>query len=423
MATSSSGAIPVINEKGERSMQRVKVERYVSGKKPKYAPEDSSSDEDLYDLDEQVESNEDDELKDEEERVLVHDEPLELPDDQDCDDPRLAKLKKIANKQSHTNSSRIRTITRVTPDRDSYQNKSNKDHVIDDDDDSDADIRRRHALARSRKKLAPVSDSIPSKQEERRSDSESSEEESSEESCEEDDSEPRLMPIFIPKSERQAPTKPQDEEKNKKKMVEENRMQTLKMIEEDIRRQQALEPDQGDHEITKTAIESINTDDEEDRELAYEEWKLRELKRIQRDREQKELLKQASEEALKIRKMSDEDRTSYLAKNPKEIVNDTPKGRMKYLQRYYHRGAFYLDEDSNVFKRDFQQPTLEDRLDRTSLPQAMQVKNFGRSGRTKYTHLADQDTTKFDNPWSSINTINKKFYETKAGGLKDYDKK
>lgn len=30
----------------------------------------------------------------------------------------------------------------------------------------------------------------------------------------------------------------------------------------------------------------------------------------------------------------------------------------------------------------------------------MQVKNFGRSGRTKYTHLVDQDTSARDAPWA-----------------------
>jgi microfibrillar-associated protein 1 len=45
----------------------------------------------------------------------------------------------------------------------------------------------------------------------------------------------------------------------------------------------------------------------------------------------------------------------------------------------------------------------------------MQVKNFGMSGRTKYTHLLDQDTTrKEDNPWAN----QEKFIMGKGGGTK-----
>lgn len=42
---STAGAIPVRNEKGEISMQKVKVSRYIPGKRPDYAKDQSSSSE------------------------------------------------------------------------------------------------------------------------------------------------------------------------------------------------------------------------------------------------------------------------------------------------------------------------------------------------------------------------------------------
>jgi microfibrillar-associated protein 1 len=54
------------------------------------------------------------------------------------------------------------------------------------------------------------------------------------------------------------------------------------------------------------------------------------------------------------------------------------------LQKYYHAGAFYLDENDPVFQRDFSAPTGADAtVDRTLLPQVLQVKKFGVKGRTK----------------------------------------
>lgn len=48
-----------------------------------------------------------------------------------------------------------------------------------------------------------------------------------------------------------------------------------------------------------------------------------------------------------------------------------------------------------------------------------QVKNFGRSGRTKYTHLVDQDTTSFDSAWAQESAQNTKFFKQKAAGVRD----
>lgn len=73
------------------------------------------------------------------------------------------------------------------------------------------------------------------------------------------------------------------------------------------------------------------------------------------------------------------------------------RGKQKFLQKYYHKGAFFMDTSEDVYKRDYSAPTLEDRFDKTILPEVMQVKNFGRTGRTKWTHLAAEDTSKVQN--------------------------
>lgn len=54
----------------------------------------------------------------------------------------------------------------------------------------------------------------------------------------------------------------------------------------------------------------------------------------------------------------------------------------------------------------------------------MQVKKFGRSGRTKYTHLVDQDTTQFDSPWCGETLPqNARFHATARAGMKNvFDK-
>ena len=75
------------------------------------------------------------------------------------------------------------------------------------------------------------------------------------------------------------------------------------------------------------------------------------------------------------------------------------KPKWKFLQKYYHKGVFYMDSSSmkdpnDVRSKDYAaEPTLEDRIDKEKLPEVLQVKNFGKRGRTKYTHLLDQDTT------------------------------
>lgn len=96
--------------------------------------------------------------------------------------------------------------------------------------------------------------------------------------------------------------------------------------------------------------------------------------------------------------------------------DEKPKAKWNFMQRYYHKGAFYMvSHFRNLFllclltlcpaqndeairtKGDevADAPTLEDRVDRSAMPKVLQVKKFGRPSQTKWTHLVAEDTSEY----------------------------
>lgn len=120
------------------------------------------------------------------------------------------------------------------------------------------------------------------------SDSDDSEEDSDED---EDMSAPRLKPVFVRKNDRvtikekaiQA-EKEKKVEKERERLRVEAKRQTKKYIEAEIAKEKIAEKESDDNIVC-----DFNTDDENNNnQVEYEAWKLRELKRIKRDRDEKE---------------------------------------------------------------------------------------------------------------------------------------
>lgn len=411
---STAGAVPIRNEKGEISMEKVKVKRYVSGKRPDYAPMESSDEE-------------------EEDFQFVKKgkeaEPEMEVEEEEKSDPRLRRLMNRVSEDVEERLARHRQIAEPElivqssedSDEGTWHPEREESSEEEEEEVDDEEIERRRALMRQRAQERKSEDmEIMEVEEEGKSGEESeSESEYEEYTDSEDEAEPRLKPVFIRKkdrvtvAEREAEEQRQKElEAEAKKQAEERRRYTLKIVEEEAKKEFE------ENKRTLAALEALDTDGENEEE-EYEAWKVRELKRIKRDRESREALEKEKAEIERFHNLTEEERRAELRTNGKVITNKASKGKYKFLQKYYHRGAFFMDGEQDVFKRDFSAPTLEDHFNKTILPKVMQVKNFGRSGRTKYTHLVDQDTTSFDSAWAQESAQNSKFFKQKAGGVRD----
>jgi microfibrillar-associated protein 1 len=235
------------------------------------------------------------------------------------------------------------------------------------------------------------------------------EEESSEEEDSSSDEEPKrpmLAPKFISKAQRNkmqtAPLKSAEEV-----AAEEERRRKEKA---DEMLQAQMERDQAARAAGKKAWDDEDNIEEEvddtdglDEEAERAAWKLRELKRVRRDRLAIEEKEKEREEIDRRRALTDEERKAedeaFIAAQKDDREG---KGKMAYMQKYFHKGAFFQgdeEQDEEVkaaLNRDLAGARFEDETSsKEVLPEYMRIRDMsklGKKGRTKYQDLKSEDT-------------------------------
>ncbi len=239
---------------------------------------------------------------------------------------------------------------------------------------------------------------------------------SSEDATNTDGGPPKLFkPVFVSKAKRDANAKAEaaaredggDDDQNEEEKIMIKKQNAKEAVQREITLEYQREVAEKDY-----AGEEVNTDsdddDEEEARKNYEQWKMREFKRVVRDRCKQRLEMEEEEERERLRNMTEEERELYATKlkalkDAKEHGKE--KSKMRFMQKYYHKGAFFQDagddefattEKAEIFNRDFNEATnAEKGVDRTTVPEAMRLRQgqFGKAGRSKWTHLSNEDTT------------------------------
>uniref|UniRef100_A0A7S4IBD1 Micro-fibrillar-associated protein 1 C-terminal domain-containing protein n=1 Tax=Prymnesium polylepis TaxID=72548 RepID=A0A7S4IBD1_9EUKA len=156
----------------------------------------------------------------------------------------------------------------------------------------------------------------------------------------------------------------------------------------------------------------------------FEQWKLRELRRVKRERDEAEAEAKAAAELERRRNLTDAERKKEDEEFEKQRVGyGEDKEKWKFLQKYYHKGAYFQDEDETgnnklgpVMAQDFGKATGKDSIgDKSHMPTVMQVKNFGMRSQVKWTHLIAEDTSSKDALWASNQSLHSKANSKLAG--------
>eukprot|EP00889_Picochlorum_renovo_P008092 jgi/Picre1/35122/NNA_002585.t1 len=276
-------------------------------------------------------------------------------------------------------------------------------------DDDEAIFARRTAL-KQRLQAAAAEEAQEEESESESSSGESDDYTSEEES---DDFAPIAKPVFIRKNDRQTIAEREAIEREELERLEAEKARAVRRVQETRKiASEKVAEEKAQEEAAKmgpVGADEIITDDEAEPEEDYEKWKTREIERLRRELEAKLRQEEEVREKEVWRNMTDKEKERYLAEKARR-ARDSVKSKAEtkknwsFLQKYYHKGAFFQTEAEykgeeapligDIKERDFSAPTGEDVFDKSTLPKVMQVRDFGKRSRSKWTHLAAEDTSR-----------------------------
>lgn len=135
----------------------------------------------------------------------------------------------------------------------------------------------------------------------------------------------------------------------------------------------------------------IDDTDGLDPDAEFAAWRVRELARLERVRQAERARQLEEEEVARRRALPEDVRLREDMAHARQTRAEKQRGQQGFMQKYYHKGAFFQDMD--ILQRDYSQST-GDAVDKSQLPQIMQKRSFGKRSQSKWTHLAAEDTTK-----------------------------
>jgi microfibrillar-associated protein 1 len=243
----------------------------------------------------------------------------------------------------------------------------------------------------------------------------------SDSSSSEDEPAPLMAkPLFVPKRKRlhleqeklETERALKEQEEAAKKQEQQRKMQSRALVAQVVSTVGPGAADDGNvsEDEEGLALRMLDDKDDVDPDTERDLWEVRELGRLLEEIDRLRKKEQEEAEYRRRQQLTDkqaqaEDEASGRYQQPgmnRMLPQDGIKDQPKYLQKYFHRGAYYMDEDEmdedDVRRRakEYERGVTESaksRGDIRKLPQIMQVKQFGRASQSKYQGLTKEDTS------------------------------